>query len=199
MRRRNPLVGSTRVATTYCSALHRGFHGLRPLNDGDHGLPRPRYCRPPPRFNSYRCTLLRTHHYARHSEGVKRPKNPLDGSAGVTTPFSQKHKYFSQKILTFWSARFIMTKLGFWRNLISPEFLEQVSWRSRVAWSSAHDWKSCRPQNGLKGSNPFFSAKVKPAETALKRLFQRVFSCFPLDCKLSQSAKYSILQHKKCR
>ena len=33
------------------------------------------------------------------------------------------------------------------------------SWRSRVAWSSAHDWKSCKPQKGFEGSNPSFSAK----------------------------------------
>ncbi len=27
------------------------------------------------------------------------------------------------------------------------------------SWSKAHDWKSCIPQNGIKGSNPFLSAK----------------------------------------
>ena len=35
----------------------------------------------------------------------------------------------------------------------------QRRWRSRVAWSSAHDWKSCIPQKGIEGSNPSFSAK----------------------------------------
>ena len=27
------------------------------------------------------------------------------------------------------------------------------------SWSSAHDWKSCIPHKGIKGSNPFFSAR----------------------------------------
>ena len=31
-------------------------------------------------------------------------------------------------------------------------------WRSRVVRPSAYDWKSCRPQKGLEGSNPSFSA-----------------------------------------
>ena len=31
--------------------------------------------------------------------------------------------------------------------------------RSRLAWSRAHDWKSCKPQKGFEGSNPSFSAK----------------------------------------
>src|SRR5699024_6841429 len=31
-------------------------------------------------------------------------------------------------------------------------------WRSRLAWSRAHDWKSCRRQKRLEGSNPSFSA-----------------------------------------
>ena len=29
------------------------------------------------------------------------------------------------------------------------------------SWSSAHDWKSCIPHKGIKGSNPFFSATKK--------------------------------------
>ena len=29
------------------------------------------------------------------------------------------------------------------------------------SWSSAHDWKSCRRQKRLEGSNPSFSAKCK--------------------------------------
>ena len=36
-----------------------GFHGIRPLNDGKLGSPRPQFC-----------TLLRTYTYARHSEGT---------------------------------------------------------------------------------------------------------------------------------
>ena len=32
-------------------------------------------------------------------------------------------------------------------------------WRNRLVWSRAHDWKSCKPQNGFEGSNPSFSAK----------------------------------------
>ena len=36
-------------------------------------------------------------------------------------------------------------------------------WRSRVARSSAHDWKSCRGQKLLEGSNPSSSAKTQGA------------------------------------
>ena len=32
------------------------------------------------------------------------------------------------------------------------------SWRNRLVRSRAHDWKSCKPQNGFEGSNPSFSA-----------------------------------------
>ena len=42
-------------------------------------------------------------------------------------------------------------------NLIKDLF-EQL-WRSRVARSSAHDWKSCNGQKPFEGSNPSFSAK----------------------------------------
>ena len=35
------------------------------------------------------------------------------------------------------------------------------TWRSRVAWSSAHDWKSCKPQKGFESSNLSFSAKTR--------------------------------------
>ena len=34
-------------------------------------------------------------------------------------------------------------------------------WRSRVVWSSAHDWKSCIPHKGIESSNLSFSA-IKP-------------------------------------
>ncbi len=41
--------------------------------------------------------------------------------------------------------------------------------RSRVARSSAHDWKSCNGDKPFEGSNPSFSAKNK--ETPLRRFF----------------------------
>ena len=33
--------------------------------------------------------------------------------------------------------------------------------RYRLVWSRAHDWKSCKPQNGFEGSNLSISAKTK--------------------------------------
>ena len=36
---------------------------------------------------------------------------------------------------------------------------KQNIWRSRLAWSRAHDWKSCNGQKPFEGSNPSFSAK----------------------------------------
>ena len=39
-------------------------------------------------------------------------------------------------------------------------FLSTV-WRSRLAWSRAHDWKSCRRQKRLEGSNPSSSAQYR--------------------------------------
>ncbi len=33
--------------------------------------------------------------------------------------------------------------------------------RCRLVWSRAHDWKSCKPQNGFEGSNLSISAKTK--------------------------------------
>ena len=39
----------------------------------------------------------------------------------------------------------------------TTEFLSKYVEKSR-SWSSAHDWKSCMPHKGIKGSNPFFSA-----------------------------------------
>ena len=44
------------------------------------------------------------------------------------------------------------------------------TWRSRVAWSSAHDWKSCKPQKGFESSNLSFSAT-----DLLKLCFKRFF------------------------
>ena len=41
-------------------------------------------------------------------------------------------------------------------------------WRSRLAWSRAHDWKSCRRQKRLEGSNPSFSAIKTHAKGAYK-------------------------------
>ena len=40
----------------------------------------------------------------------------------------------------------------------TTEFLSKYVEKSR-SWSSAHDWKSCMPHKGIKGSNPFFSAR----------------------------------------
>ncbi len=56
-------------------------------------------------------------------------------------------------------------------------------WRSRVVWSSAHDWKSCRPHKGLEGSNPSFSAikstviLIELRWTFLYSLFKALFLC----------------------
>ena len=38
-------------------------------------------------------------------------------------------------------------------------FVRRKTWRSRVARSSAHDWKSCNGKKPFEGSNPSFSAK----------------------------------------
>ena len=45
------------------------------------------------------------------------------------------------------------------QNIVS---LLSKLWRSRLAWSRAHDWKSCNGQKPFEGSNPSFSAKEKP-------------------------------------
>ena len=77
-------------------SLIRGFHGLRPLNDGDLGSPRPQFC-----------TLLRTYTYARHSEGAgliicchsepaQQAKNPTNGSSMVTTTYAEILLSFSR-------------------------------------------------------------------------------------------------------
>ena len=99
--RGNPLVGCAGETTTYCSSLHGGsplreddgggndpsastvgrvpliggFHGLRPLNDGELCSARPRYL----------CAPVRSHHYARHSRAPR--GNPPVGSTTVTTAY----------------------------------------------------------------------------------------------------------------
>ena len=41
------------------------------------------------------------------------------------------------------------------------------------SWSSAHDWKSCIPHKGIKGSNPFFSATKMSRQQAGLFLWRR--------------------------
>ena len=38
------------------------------------------------------------------------------------------------------------------------------TWRSRLVWSRAHDWKSCNRQKRFEGSNPSSSATAKKCE-----------------------------------
>ena len=52
--------GGSPASTAGRVPLTVGFHGLRPLNDGEFGLPRPHY----------RCALRRSSTVARHSEGA---------------------------------------------------------------------------------------------------------------------------------
>ena len=37
-----------------------------------------------------------------------------------------------------------------------------------LSWSKAHDWKSCIPYKGIKGSNPFLSAKNLRTDSVLR-------------------------------
>lgn len=57
-----------------------------------------------------------------------------------------------KKHLIDWNIYGILTKLT-WSVDKCIGYME----KSR-SWPSAHDWKSCRPQKGLEGSNPSFSA-----------------------------------------
>ena len=44
-------------------------------------------------------------------------------------------------------------------------------WRCRLAWSRAHDWKSCRGQKLLESSNLSISAKTVSEDNALETVF----------------------------
>ena len=66
--------------------LPGGFHGLRPLNDGEFGAPRPLSGAPPaPLSTSTAAPPHRSSTLTRHSEGAQRPKNPTVGCVRVTT------------------------------------------------------------------------------------------------------------------
>lgn len=44
-----------------------------------------------------------------------------------------------------------------------------------LSWSKAHDWKSCVPLKGTKGSNPFLSANAKPLQLLGNLVIARAF------------------------
>ena len=112
-RPKNPLVGSAGERQRTAPPLNGGFHGLRPLNDGGFGSPRPR-CRTAlpqtggsplreddgggndPPASTLRRALLHSSASARHSEGAKRPKNPPNGSTMITTTYSKTLLSFSR-------------------------------------------------------------------------------------------------------
>ena len=51
--------------------------------------------------------------------------------------------------------------LEFFSLLVYNDFRWINTWRSRLVWSRAHDWKSCNRQKRFEGSNLSFSAKIK--------------------------------------
>ena len=92
------------------------------------------------------------------NRSTSRPRPPL------CFPFPEGGKTFLnffKKGLDFWQKPAIIPIVACparaTQNKTALRNVEQTR-RSRVVWSSAHDWKSCRPQKGLEGSNPSFSA-----------------------------------------
>ena len=51
--------------------------------------------------------------------------------------------------------------LEFFSLLVYNDFRWINTWRSRLVWSRAHDWKSCNRHKRFEGSNLSFSAKIK--------------------------------------
>ena len=63
------------------------------------------------------------------------------------------------------------------RNIISiilcvATLVRVIIWRSRLVRPRAHDWKSCRCQKHLEGSNPSFSAKKTHSENCVSFIMQ---------------------------
>ena len=72
--------------------------------------------------------------------------------------------------------------------------------RSRLAWSRAHDWKSCNGQKPFEGSNPSFSVEKRRAEA--RRFFSEIrpageitcgggFALWPVQCALMARGRIS--------
>ena len=66
------------------------------------------------------------------------------------------------------------------RRLQNLLFLKKL-WRSRLAWSRAHDWKSCRRQKRLESSNLSFSATSKSPGNAFEQCIPGLFFSFYSD------------------
>ena len=64
-----------------------------------------------------------------------------------------------------------------------PRTIKSLICRSRLAWSRAHDWKSCRRQKRLEGSNPSFSATSEQgslcSDLFLSATENKPSACFP--------------------
>ena len=63
--------------------------------------------------------------------------------------------YSADKFLCKWS-----NMLEFFSLLVYNDFRWINTWRSRLVWSRAHDWKSCNRHKRFEGSNLSFSAKI---------------------------------------
>ena len=62
-------------------------------------------------------------------------------------------------------------------------------WRSRVVWSSAHDWKSCNRHKRFEGSNPSFSATSE---------WTLLHSDFSLQKNQSHAPSFLLFRKKGC-
>ena len=70
-----------------------------------------------------------------------------------------------------------------------------------LSWSKAHDWKSCIPYKGIKGSNPFLSAKNKTATIVAVLFFYTrctggLFPCCARGCVFAAPSSFSLCERK---
>ena len=72
---------------------------------------------------------------------------------------------FPVKIST--GANFLLDKFQFFVIIINA-VIERDAMERWLSWSKAHDWKSCIPLKGIKGSNPFLSAMKAPEANAFR-------------------------------
>ena len=72
----------------------------------------------------------------------------------INTMTMKTQHNFRGQVFCNWS-----NMLEFFEVLIYNDFRWINTWRSRLVWSRAHDWKSCNRQKRFEGSNLSFSAK----------------------------------------
>ena len=74
----------------------------------------------------------------------------------INTMTMKTQHNFRGQVFCNWS-----NMLEFFEVLIYNDFRWINTWRSRLVWSRAHDWKSCNRHKRFEGSNLSFSAKIK--------------------------------------